>query len=365
MVYQINEICRYSHFFGRTIRNAEGSAEFFNWTCSGFETRFSGTTLRAKLLSIPSNALMTEQDTYEYPWIAVFIDGGDVPSLRIELKESQKWYTLYQSNTASAHTIKVVKLSENFRGKSGITEIETDGFLELPVLPKPSSRLEFIGDSITCGYGDEANDRDAPFKTGEENGWITYEALAARKLGAEYSCVCVSGISVSNGSFKTSPFPFPAMEGLYEYTDRLYDMDAEKKADSQKWDFSLHPVDLICINLGTNDVNLIKMAQDKAEEENLFMRNYIRFIKNIRRLNGSETKICCTLGPLDYYLYDNIKDAVEQYAAQSGDKRIYCFKYTGVNVFEEGFGAVGHPSAKTHKRMAGQLADKLNELLAL
>lgn len=365
MVYQINEIHKVSHFFGRTIRNQRGDAEFFNWTCSGFETVFSGTVLRAEFLSISEKAPMTKPEIYEFPWIGVFLDGSDTPSQRIELKEPQKWYTLYQSDTAATHTMKIVKLSENARGKTGIIKIETDGHLELPVSAKPSCRLEFIGDSITCGYGNEASDRDAPFLPGEENGWITYAALAARKLGAEYNCVCVSGITMSNGSSKKSPFPFPAMEGLYEYTDRLYELSAGENPSGLRWDFQAHPVDFICINLGTNDVNLIKMAQDKAAEEQLFLRNYIKFIQKVRALNGPKAEICCTLGPLDYYLYDNIRDAVDQYVAQSGDEHVCCFKFGGVNFFTEGFGAVGHPSAKTHQRMADELTDHLRKLLKL
>lgn len=365
MVYLINEIHKFACFFGRTIQSKSGDATFFNWTCSGFETKFSGTTLRAELLSISARAPMTEEEIYEFPWVAVFLDGNDTPSLRIELKEAKQWYTLYQSDTVQTHTIRVVKLSENARGKSGISRMETDGSLELPVLSEPTCRLEFIGDSITCGYGNEASDRDAPFITGEENGWITYSALAARKLDADYNCICVSGITVSNGSAQKSPFPFPAMEGLYTYTDRLYNLTAGENPDSETWDFKNHPVDLICINLGTNDVNLIKFAQDKAEEEKLFTQSYIRFVKAVREQNGPEAEICCTLGPLDYYLYDNIKDAVNQYQAQSGDQHICCFKYGGVNVFSEGYGAVGHPSAKTHARMADELTNKIRGLLKL
>ena len=36
--------------------------------------------------------------------------------------------------------------------------------------------MEFIGDSITCGFGNEAPHRDSLFDTGEENGWDTWAA---------------------------------------------------------------------------------------------------------------------------------------------------------------------------------------------
>jgi len=368
-VYSLEDIKKHARFFGRTIPNGDCTVEFFNWTCSGFEVRFTGKKLAAEMVSIPARAPMTQEVIYEYPWVAVLVDGSEEFSQRFELAEQEKWYTLFESETAGTHTVRVVKLSENARGKTGLKSIGTDGALEKVPAYEPSLRLEFVGDSITCGYGNEAGNRDAPFKTGEENGWITYASLAARELGAEFSCVCVSGISVSHGMRQRFPLPMmlPAMEDVYKYTDQLYDTVSGNNGEKEVWNFAGNPVDAVIINLGTNDVNAIKLAglEEKDLEEKFFIERYRKFIEQIRSLNGSKPHIFCTLGPLDYYLYDSIKEAVREYKEQTGDERVTCYKFGGVNLFTEGFGAVGHPSAKTHRRMADELKALLSKHLSV
>ena len=83
----------------------------------------------------------------------------------------------------------------------------------------------------------------------------------------------------------------------------------------------------------------------------------------MRRLNGPRAQIFCTLGPLEYYLYDNIKTVVEEYKRDTGDQRVKCFKLIGVNLETEGWGAISHPSMKTHLRLGRELAARLRPLL--
>ncbi len=367
--FDLDQARGYIRFSGRTFTDLEKSIEFFNWTCSGFEVRFTGKKLSAELISIPARVPMTQEELYDFPWIAVLIDGSEAFSQRFELAEGVNWYTLFESDTVETHTIRVLKLSENARGKTGLKGFETDGVLESLPAENSSLRLEFVGDSITCGYGNEADNKDAPFITGEENGWITYGALAARELGAQFSCISVSGISVAHAKRNKFPFPhpFPAMENLYRFTDRLYEQGDNNPGDGTQWDFEANPVNAVVLNLGTNDVNAIKMADphEKDEEEDYFAQKYTSFIQTIRQLNGPETYILCTLGPLDYYLYNTIEKTVERYIGQSGDSRVGCYKFGGVNLFTEGFGAIGHPSEKTHRRMADELVCQLKMRLEI
>jgi hypothetical protein len=358
----MQEIRQYARFWGRTFPDEERGAEFFNWTCAGFEVRFTGGVLKAELFSASELAPLATDGTREEPWIAVFPDGATTPSLRFGLTEPRKWYTLYENSDGMAHTVRVVKLTEGAKGKTGLSALECES-LEPLTAAEPSCRLEFIGDSITCGFGDEAAGRESPFCPAEENGWITYAALAARKLNADFSCVCVSGIPLTNGSNKTTPFRLPVMEELYEFTDRLYEMSRGKTSGFKAWDFSRHPVDAICLNLGTNDVRNIRAAKDRDAEEEVFRARYVAFLEQIRRLNGPGPEICCLLGPMDYFLYDVIRDAVERYRSVNGDRHVHCFKFLSIDVLSEGLGAVDHPSAATHARMADELCDLLRPLL--
>jgi hypothetical protein len=348
--------------FGRVYEDAELGAVFFNWTCSGFELDFHGTRLEGRFL-----ALETEFETRPgagaqtfWPWIAVFLDDGVEPYRRFEVGGRDERHVLFESETPEKHRLKVVKLSENFMGKSGLAGLRADGEISAPSPVAPACRIEFIGDSITCGYGNEAEDRDAPFMPAQQNGWMTYAALACRELNAECQMVSMSGISVSQPTFET-PFKLPSMDELYAYTDRLHETRRGKQSGFAEWDFGSFRPDAIVINLGTNDVNAVKLAEDKSKEEDAFERNYIRFLREVRRRNGPEPVIYCTLGPLDYYLYDRIVRAAAGYAQETGDTRIRCFKWGGVVQWEEGYGAVGHPSVKTHLRMGKELCGKLRE----
>ena len=346
---------------GRTVWDEEKQALFCNWTCSGFTVRFTGTYLKAKLTvladQIPAMPGFPPNPDY-YPHIGVVADGETLENRQDILADG--WYDLWQGETGE-HTVRLVKVSENSRGKLGILALECDGqILPAPQNTKPT--MEIIGDSITCGFGDESRDNSPEFLCSEENGWMTYGAIAARELGCEWSQICVSGISASQPEHPM--FPMPGMNEIYHLTDQLY--DERRGVEPAKWDFENHHTDIVVLNLGTNDVNPIRFSQSFdhiGDMEAWFQRRYREFVAEIRRLNGPDTLIVCTLGSMDYYLYDRIQAAVEEYKQESGDENIATFKFIGINMMTEGFGAMAHPSAKTQARMGRELAFHLRNLM--
>ncbi len=54
--------------------------------------------------------------------------------------------------------------------------------------------MEFIGNSITCGYGIEAGSKFMHFSDSNENHYYTYAGIAAHRLNAESMAVARSGI---------------------------------------------------------------------------------------------------------------------------------------------------------------------------
>jgi hypothetical protein len=357
-------------FFGRTIIDNETGGVFFNWSGSGFEVVFEGKRLDAYLSAIET--VFPPEGTL-WPWISVFFDDNETPVKEIAVDRHEHRVTLFSSEVSERHKIRVVKRSENDKGKVGILGFESDGSFLSPEPVKSRYRLEFIGDSITCGFGNEANRRDDMFKTEEENGLSAFSAIAAREIGAEYNSICVSGIPLckpSDPQFKLVSPDSPenesrsfAMEDYYEYTDRLHEEKRGIKSSFTKWDFSGFLPDAIIINLGTNDSFLIKASKNKEVEERNFETRYKEFLYRVRKLNGQRPIISCTLGPIDYYLYDNILNAVKEYKQETGDMRIFCHKFGGIFPDFEGYGAQGHPSVLTHKRMGKELGEKLKEWL--
>ncbi|MBQ1566677.1 MAG: hypothetical protein IIZ80_02160, partial [Erysipelotrichaceae bacterium] len=114
----------------------------------------------------------------------------------------------------------------------------------------------------------------------------------------------------------------------------------------------------------TNDCTPIRFCQDfdkiEAMEKWFFLR-YKELIRQIRDLNGPDTFICCSLGPMEHYLYHDIRDAVEELIEETGDKKLCCFEYVPINAMTEGYGAAGHPSMKTHERMGRELASYIRK----
>lgn len=348
-------------FHGRVLPDPQGRCVWMNWSCAGCTVRFRGSRLRARFLAVQEEmqAPFETQALLLDPVVAALADGSEEFCLRQKLRQPEEWVTLFQGADGE-HSLRITKLSENVMGKLGLAELETDGEFLPPAQEGRKLRIEVVGDSITCGYGNES---ELPgFRTEDENGEIAYGALAARELGAEYSAISVSGCSAAE------PVWLPHMQNrgmlsMYAYTDapmeRFWGLQP-----ATRWDFEANHSDVVVVNLGTNDANTLKMLNFSQEGVESFHRDFDALITDIRALNGPETYILCTLGSMDYYLWDDIRDIVDAYVRRTGDGRIGCRKMGAIIPFTEGTGADTHPSAATHARMGKELASFIREALA-
>ncbi|WFR59041.1 GDSL-type esterase/lipase family protein [Anaerocolumna sp. AGMB13025] len=363
--YRIAECLNQIRLIGRTYQDMEQEIIYFNWTCSGMEFEFTGTCLLAQVYAVPA-------DEYDgippiapkrrvFPWIAVFLDEEEVPIRRMEISSEQETVIIFASERIETHKIRIIKLSENAKGKVGIGSFSMEGSITKLLCNTDKRRsMEFIGDSITCGFGNETQEKERFFYSGEENGWMSHAAVAARLLQADFNMICVSGITVGEGIGKIK-WPLNPMQSLYPYTDRLYEESQKNNNSLTEWNFKLWIPDLIVINLGTNDSTVISMEGDYRKGEINFERNYYEFLQLVRRLNGPKPVLLCTLGSMDYYLYENLEKAVENYTKDTKDTKVKCFKYGKIKL-QEGYGACGHPSMSTQIRMGTELADYIKEL---
>lgn len=341
---------------GRTYTDRDNGVLYFNWTCSGLEFVFRGSCLIASFCAQPGIETDPAGITGEvkertiWPWAAVYLDDAEIADRCFELSKDTGTHLIFQSEEAETHKIRIVKLTENLKTGAGIDTI----YMEGEILPQedsaPKGRIEFIGDSITCGFGNETTEKDRMFFSAEENGWLTHGAIAARTLNMDWSMVCVSGICL--GKREAIPMPY-AMNDLYSYTDRILE-DRLGKTDYQRWDFSSHPSDYIVLNLGTNDATGITGSQNPEKEEERFHEDYLAFLHTLRKCNGPETRIICALGSMNYYLYHDIVEIVKEYQKDTGDQNIRYFRYPQID-FMDPIGACSHPHKITHMKMAQAL----------
>lgn len=288
---------------------------------------------------------------------AVFVDGEDVPRKRFPLKKGRHEYELYVSGEAKPVTIRLMKYSENAFAAMGIASIDVDG--ELLACPKPKEKaLEFIGDSITCGYGIEGIlDKDV-FCTSQENPWEAYACKTARKLGMEFELVSWSGNGIISHYVEPDVdvprHEKPLMPELYPFADLELDSRLHT-AEPTKWMPKKLP-DIEVIHLGTNDCSF---AREIPERNEVFLREYKNFVRSVRAYNPT-APIICMLGVMDQRLNPTLGRAVLE-LRDEGMEQVF-FLDCPEQLEEDGKGTDYHPSPVTHEKVASRLAEFIRSL---
>ncbi len=325
---------------------------YLSWSCSGVELVFTGTVLRVD---------MTTDWVDDEPWktmfqpqTAVFIDGELFR--RFALSAGTKSYTIYESDTPKAVTVRIVKLSEAAFNKIGIVNISADGDIR-PTAP-PARRMEFIGDSITCGFGIEGKSAAERFSTATENPCKTYAALTAERFGAEYNLISWSSIGVYSSSCEEGadkPNDSWVMPMLYDCTD----IGAANTFGFEPalWDFKSFVPDVIVINLGTNDSSFTRGIPERV---NAFKTAYKSFLRHIREKNPS-AYIICALGMMGNTLGKGLFPAVDETVKEIGDKKIFSLELDE-QLASDGIGCEYHPNEVTHRKAAEKLARKISDI---
>jgi Lysophospholipase L1 and related esterases len=333
---------------GRTL--FQNNVRYLGYSCSAIEFVFTGQKAQAVLWTNSPSL----EDIYT-AWIAVFIDDEEEPSRRFSLNKEEETYLLYEGNEIKQTKIRMVKYSEATFGKVGVKSIMIDGSTPQPA-PKKSRRLEFIGDSITCGYGNEGVWNTDIFSTAQENPWEAYAAITARTLGADYQLISWSGIGIiSNWTDQDVPNDVWLMPGMYSYTDKETDLFLGN-TEPEAWDNTGFIPDCIIINLGTNDASYTKRIPERVET---FGSEYYKFLQQVRNVNPG-VKILCTLGVMGQDLCPEVERQVKKLNLE-GEDHIYYMKFD-LQREKDGIGSDWHPSKITHNKMAEKLVSKLKEI---
>lgn len=327
------------------------------WMCySGTGAAFS---VNAKRLDIEikgdSNANGYE-DLANGARIAVFVNGER--KLDKMVCNQTQTYTVFNEKKPVSGEVRIVKLSETVNSLAGISKIIVDKNGTVKPVASKELKIEFIGDSITCGYGVDDLDRNHHFATSTEDNSKTYAYKTAELLDADYSMVCVSGWGIVSGYTSGAKQADSVLPKIYDKLGFTWGRSFNGKRPNEiEWDFTQFVPDIVVINLGTNDASYVKGKTDRKEE---FKTAYIKFIKDIRTKNP-EAKIICSLGIMGDDMYASIQEAVDSYTKSCDDKNVYVHRFIN-QLSSDGIAADWHPSEKTHEKAATSLVMKIKSL---
>lgn len=335
---------------GRTLTN--DGVLWLAQSASGIEFTFKGT--HASIDVKGDGSAFGSADSQAR--FAVYINGERTLDEMVD--NFEKNYEIFSSDSPEDVTVSVVKLSEAANSTFGISSINVTSENGIAPTPAKDLKIEFIGDSITCGYGVDDEDRDHHFSTKTEDATKTYAYKTAAALDADYSFVSYSGHGIVSGYTSTGD---KAAEQLvppvYEQFAKTYGSSAGLFDETTPWDFSAFVPDYIVINLGTNDISYVT---DKERREE-FISGYDEFIKQVRNCNP-DSHIVCALGTMGASLNSSVKKAMERYIEETGDTNVSYLSFAQQSD-KDGLAADWHPTEKTHEKAAERLTEHISSLI--
>ncbi len=307
----------------------------FGYSGARMRLRFDGTSVSMRM-----------DDDSGLNYAMAWIDGKPGQKFRLDAKDGV--YPLAAGQAPGAHTVEVVRVTEcnlgltRFRGF-----LLSPGGKALPWPQGPDRKIEFIGDSITCGYGVEADDPHEHFSPATENFCLGYSGLTARALDADYLVVARSGIGMVrdyNGPYEGSKVTIPGI-----YPETFYEQP------EPKWDFHRFTPDVVCVNLGTNDFSTTGVDVEK------FVATYIEFCGRVLR-RYPRAQLVVLQGPMNNT--PQLKAALGRVVSRltkDAPGRVHYFELSAEG--KVGYGADYHPNRAQSKINARELTAYLRRLM--
>jgi len=328
----------------------ETSKEYISFSCSGVAVTF---------IQHEEELFVWMEDGAADPangnWINVIL--ADTVYTHIQLKQGKHLY-LIPTPFNNGEFITLSKATEAHVGEVKLYGIETskgekvnDAFDRKGVM-----NIQFIGNSITCGYGNMVSLAAPPagnpltgFHSQNENAQYSYAMQTARNLNAAPALVCFSG----KGMYRN--FDSDTNETLPKIYDRIH----LQNKNSTKWDHTKQVPDIIVINLGSNDY--FGESRNEPLNDSVFVHTYIKFVAKLISLYP-HAKIICANGstlrddwPAGKKCWTRVQASiqkVQEHFKAKGNINIYTFFFTQQSA---PYGEDYHPSLTTHTKMAEEL----------
>lgn len=297
-----------------------------------------GVYIKAKF-SGTSCSIHINDEGHSLNYLEIVIDNNT--PFRIKLKEKTNIVNVAEGLTPGEHTITICKNTETNIGYVEFLGLTCDNLLPLPA--KPERKIEFIGNSITCGTGADLS----AIACGQgrwhdqHNAYMSYGPITARALDAQWHLTAYSGIGMIR-SCCNLPITMPL----------IFDKLNLHTNNGIPWDFSRYQPDAVTVCLGQNDG-----IQDSVA----FCSAYVNFIGDIRN-RYPKAQIVCLTSPMGN---KELTDALKNYITgvidhvRKNDSGVH--KYFFTRSFNSGCDA--HPDMNEHELIASELTAFLKTLM--
>lgn len=308
-----------------------GRIDFSNPTLPRFWA--SGVYVQATFQGSECYVLINDEPRWgKHNYISIAVDNQ--PPQRVRLLDKSNKIKAAAHLTNGKHHITICKDTE-----SGIGYVEFAGLVCNKLLkpePLPKRKIEFIGNSITCGTGSD----QTMVKCGEgewhdqHNAYMSYGPLTARSLNAQWVLTSVSGIGLTRSCCNLTI----TMPDVFDKVNQ--------RENLLLWDFQKYQPDVVTVCLGQNDG-----IQDSA----VFCSAYVKFIAQVKNVYPKATIILLMSPMAEAHLLSVLKryiNGVVSYENKNGHADILSY------FFSKRFhnGCDDHPDLAEHQLIAGELA---------
>jgi len=320
-----------------------GRIDFSNPDAPKFS--YSGVSIRANFAGTEISMILDEEKGENY--FNIIVD--KVQMSRVKVEKGKHQYTLAKNLENKVHEVEIFRSTEEMFGKSTFLGFEVNKDVSLVEISNKRDRLiEFIGNSITCGYGNEA-ELGASFSAATENHYFTYAAVTSRSFNARHLAVCKSGIGIYrnyDGPATGNPDCMP------NYYKRIFLYD-----EKPNYSFKEKP-DLICIDLGTNDFST--NGGDSAR----YVNGYINFIDSLQHYYN-KPEILCIIGPMlngaTLVRLRKYVNFISVFTNNRGKGKVSFFEMSEQKG-DLGMGGDSHPTVAQHLKNAQELTNFISVL---
>lgn len=315
------------------------------------ESSASGFTITGDIKGDVKLALRAEEGTSDGGVALIYAEVDGVVYEYPFTVNTDQVITVASGLSAGSHTIKITKGTEAKYDSIYVYSVSYNG--TLTKAEAAAHTIEFLGDSITVGYG--LYDPDAPTNGNTMSGsYYSYANVAADLLGADH-------YTIGNGGWRFGSQTNSSDGNKNNYLGYIYEKNS-MNVDIGAYDFAWQP-EVVVINLGTNDAIQYTPAGNETDQE-IFNTDIAALLTLVRAKNPNAT-IFWVYGAMtgaenlaEYGdMADMIQTAIDTYEAANGDTVHY------VSVTADTTGCYDHPTRAGQQVIGQEVAEAISAVM--